>query len=175
MEDKLRTFLNERFPGKVLGEYSHRGQHSFYVEPSSIRDIAVALKDDPELEFTFLTDVCSVDHLGRPWEKDGRFEVIYILTSLKLNYRFMLRVRIKDDSVRIPTLSHDWNTANWLEREVWDMMGIVFEGHEDLTKIVTDDELEGHPLRKDFGIVYEIPQFSHNKHDVEVVPNNPNH
>lgn len=175
MENKLRTFLKDRFGDKILSEYSHRGQLSFYIEPSAVRDVAVALKDDPELKFDFLMDICSVDHLGRPAEKDGRFEVIYTMLSIKNNFRFMLRTRIKDDSVTIPTLCNDWHCANWLEREVWDMMGITFDGHPDLTKIITNDDVEGHPLRKDFGLIYEIPQFSHNVNEREVVPNNPNH
>ena len=114
MEEKLRTFLNERFTGKILSEYTNRGQLSFYVEPAALRDIAVALKDDTELKFDFLMDVCSVDHLGRPWEKEGRFEVVYVLLSLKNNYRFMLRVKLPDDTVTIPTLSRDWHTAGRL-------------------------------------------------------------
>jgi NADH-quinone oxidoreductase subunit C len=175
MEDKLRTFLTGRFGEKILSEYTHRGQLSFYVQSRALRDIAVALKDDAELKFEFLTDITAVDHQGRPWENEGRFELVYILTSLKNTFQFMLRTKLPEDAATAPTLSHDWSCANWLEREVWDLMGVRFEGHPDLTKIVTDDELEGHPLRKDFGITYEMPQFSHNSSDIEIVPDNPHH
>ncbi len=175
MEDKLRTFLKDRFGEKILSENIHRGQLSFYIQPQAVRDIAVALKDDAELKFEFLTDITVVDHQGRPWEKDGRFEMVYILMSLKHTFQFLLRAKLPEDAASIPTLSQDWGCANWLEREVWDLMGIKFEGHPELTKILTVDELDGHPLRKDFGITYEMPQFSHNTNDIEVVPDNPHH
>ena len=175
MTDALKKFITEKFPGMLLADSMHRDQLSLRVEARSVREIVLALRDDSELAYTFLVDISSVDHHGRRWEKDGRFEVIYTLLSLENNHRFMLRVLLPEDKLTLPSLSEEWNCANWLEREVWDMMGIVFEGHPNLTKIVTDDDLEGHPLRKDFGIQYEIPQFSHNSTDVEVVPDNPNH
>lgn len=175
MNDALKKFITEKFPGMLLRDSVYREQLSLYVEARALREIAKALKDDSELAYEFLIDICSVDRLGQPEEKDGRFEVIYTLMSLKLNHRFMLRVTLDAEKPSVPTLSGDWHCANWLEREVWDMMGIDFAGHPDLTKIVTEDDLEGHPLRKDFGIQYEIPQFSHNLNEVEVVPDNPNH
>ncbi len=175
MEDKIRTFLTGRFGDKILSEYSHRGQLSFYVQAQAVREVILALKADSELKFDFLTDITAVDHQGQSWEKEGRFEIIYILTSLKNTSRIILRTKLQEDAASIATLSGDWGCANWLEREVWDLMGIKFEGHPDLTKILTVEELEGHPLRKDFGITYEMPQFSHNSSDIEVVPDNPHH
>lgn len=175
MNDTLKTFITEKFPGMYLRESVHCDQLSIYVEARAVREIIVALKDDAELEYNFLVDICSLDHLGQRWEKDGRFEVVYTLMSLKHNHRFMLRVLLGAEKPSVPTLTKDWYCANWLEREVWDMMGIEFEGHPELTKIVTDEDLEGHPLRKDFGIQYEMPQFSHNVNEIEVVPDNPFH
>jgi NADH-quinone oxidoreductase subunit C len=91
------------------------------------------------------------------------FEVIYNLYSLSHRYRFFLKVRLPGDNPTIASLTHLWQGANWLEREVYDLMGIYFEGHPDLSKILTPDELEGHPLRKDYPLTYEMPQFSWNK------------
>ncbi len=175
MEDKLRTFLKDLFGEKILSEYTHRGQLSFYIQPQALREIAVALKNDSDLKFDFLTDITVVDHQGQAWEKDGRFEMVYIFLSLKNTFQFMLRAKLPENAATMPTLSKDWACANWLEREVWDLMGIKFEGHPELTKILTVDELVGHPLRKDFGITYEMPQFSHNSDEIEVVPDNPHH
>lgn len=175
MRKQITEFLEKKFPGKVIGEYIHRDQFSLYLPADALFDIAQALKEDPELKFDFLMDICSLDHLGKTWESEGRYEIVYTLLSLKHTYRFMLRVKIADHRAAPKTLCGIWQTANWLEREVWDMMGIEFKDHPNLTKIITDDDLEGHPLRKDFGLTYEHPQFSHNHDEVVITPENPNH
>ncbi|MCH7877689.1 MAG: NADH-quinone oxidoreductase subunit C [candidate division Zixibacteria bacterium] len=175
MEQSITDFLNNKFPGKVLGDYTYRGQFSLYVTADALYEIALALKEEAALSFDFLVDICSVDHLGKAWESEGRYEIVYTLLSLEHTYRFMLRVKIADHTVAPQSLCDIWHSANWLEREVWDMMGIEFKKHPNLTKIVTDDDLEGHPLRKDFGLVYEEPQFSHNHDEVLITPDNPNH
>ncbi len=175
MKQKITEFLEKKFPGKVKGEYSHRDQFSLYLSADALYDIARALKEEPALKFDFLMDICSVDHLGKAWESEGRYEIVYTLLSLKHTYCFMLRVKIADHRDAPKTLSGIWHSANWLEREVWDMMGIEFREHPNLTKIVTDDDLEGHPLRKDFGLIYEQPQFSYNHDEVVITPDNPNH
>lgn len=175
MKQSITDFLNKKFPGKLLSEYSHCDQFSVYVPADALCDIARALKEEPALKFDFLIDICSVDHLGRAWESEGRYEIVYTLLSLEHTYRFMLRVKIADHTAAPETLCGIWHSANWLEREIWDMMGIEFKNHPNLTKIVTDDELEGHPLRKDFGIVYEHSQFSHNHDEVVITPDNPFH
>jgi NADH:ubiquinone oxidoreductase subunit C len=108
-------------------------------------------------------DICSLDWLDNPEAADGRFEVIYNLFSLKNRYRFFLKVKLSNERPEIDSLTYLWHTADWLEREVYDLMGIIFIGHPDLQKIVTPDELEGFPLRKDFPLTYEVPQFSYNK------------
>jgi NADH-quinone oxidoreductase subunit C len=116
-----------------------------------------------ELDVRFLADITSVDWLGHEREKDGRFEVAYNLYSIKNTHRFFLKVHLPADNPEIASLTHLWEGANWLEREVWDLMGITFTGHPDLTKILTPDDLEGHPLRRDFPLTWEQPRFSWNK------------
>jgi NADH-quinone oxidoreductase subunit C len=162
MEDKVRSFLKSSFADAIVREDDFRGQQSFYIKPEALAPICEELIHNSELDVKYLSDITSLDWLGHQEEKNGRFEVIYNLYSLPRRYRFFLKVRLPGDNPRIASLTHLWQGANWLEREVYDMMGIEFEGHPDLTKILTPDELEGHPLRKDFPLTWEQPQFSWN-------------
>ncbi|UCD16558.1 MAG: NADH-quinone oxidoreductase subunit C [Candidatus Zixiibacteriota bacterium] len=163
MEDKVREFLENNFADAVIRTEIFRNQLSVYIRKEYLFDICQALLHDEALGFKFLSDICSLDWLGQSEEAEGRFEVIYNLFSLKYRYRFFIRVKLAGENPEIDSLTPLWNTADWLEREVYDLMGITFSGHPDLRKIVTPDDLEGHPLRKDFPLTYETPQFSHNK------------
>jgi NADH-quinone oxidoreductase subunit C len=163
MEDKLRGFFKKYFAEAIIKEDNFRDQQSLYIRKEYLFDICRALKSDEELSFYFLMDICSLDWLGQPDEAEGRFEIIYNLYSLKNRYRFFIKVKLSAEKPEVDSLCSLWNAADWLEREVYDMMGIIFIGHRDLRKIVTADELEGYPLRKDFPLTYEMPQFSHNK------------
>jgi len=163
MEDKLREFFKTDFPDAVIREDFFRNQLSFYIRKEYLFDICKSLQKHPDFAFNFLMDICSLDWLDHPEAADGRFEVIYNLFSLKNRYRFFLKVKLSNEKPEIDSLTYLWHTADWLEREVYDLMGIIFIGHPDLRKIVTPDELEGFPLRKDFPLTYEVPQFSYNK------------
>jgi NADH-quinone oxidoreductase subunit C len=165
LADQVRETLQSRFTESVLREDNFRDQQTFYVLPDAVFDICKALMEDSELDFRLLADITSVDWLDDEEVKNGRFEVVYNLYSLKHQYRLFLKVRLPEDNPEIQSLTPLWQGANWLEREVWDMMGIVFTGHPDLTKILTPDDLEGHPLRRDFPLTYEQPQFSWNKNE----------
>lgn len=165
MDDKVRLYFGENFKEAVIREEVFRGQLSLYIRKEFLVDICRDLKESDQFRFEMLSDICSLDWLGQPDEAEGRFEVIYNLYSLKQHYRLLLKVRLPGDNPEIDTLTGLWHTADWLEREVFDLMGIHFTGHPDLRKIVTPDELEGHPLRKDFPLTYEVPQFSWNKDD----------
>lgn len=163
MQEKIREFLKTEFPDAIIREDNFRGQQSLYIRKEFLFDICKALFDNKELEFIFLADICSLDWLNLPDESDGRFEVIYNIYSFKHKYRLLLKVKLSGDDPKIDSLTSIWQAANWLEREVFDLMGIIFVGHPDLRKIVTADDLEGYPLRKDFPLTYEVPQFSFNK------------
>jgi NADH-quinone oxidoreductase subunit C len=163
MEDKVREYLKTNFAEAIIREDNFRGQQSFYINKEYLLELCRGLKEG--LDFSFLMDVCSLDWMGDKEEAQGRFEVIYNLYSLKNHYRLLIKVRLAGDNPMIDTLCPLWQTANWLEREVYDLMGIIFVGHPDLIKIVTPDELEGYPLRKDFPLTYEIPRFSYNKNE----------
>ncbi len=162
-EKEIEAFLKERFGDDIIAEDYFRKQLSFIVRPSAVYAICQALLGDDHFEVRFLSDITSVDWLGHAEEEKGRFEVVYNLYSLKYKARFFLKARLPAANPEIQSLSPLWNSANWLEREIYDMMGIVFTGHPNLSKILTPDDLEGHPLRKDFPLTWEQPQFSWNK------------
>lgn len=163
MEDKIRQFFRSRFPDEIIREDSFRGEQSFYIQPSALIHVCQALLEESDLAVNFLSDITSLDWLGHEERKGGRFEVVYNLYSLKHGHRFFIKVILPADEPKIDSLTSLWNGADWMEREVWDMMGIDFVGHPELTKILTPDELDGHPLRKDFPLTYEVPQFTWNK------------
>lgn len=163
MDEKIRIFLREHVPDGLISEDNFRGEQSFRIKATALVPICQALLDDAELDHKYLSDITCVDWLGHDLEKQGRFEVIYNLYSLSHHHRFFLHVRLDAEQPVIPTLCDLWPSANWLEREVYDMFGVIFEGHPELTKILTPDDLEGHPLRKDFPLTWEQPQFSWNK------------
>jgi NADH-quinone oxidoreductase subunit C len=117
----------------------------FYAVPDNIVQLLLFLRDDARCQCKVLIDVGGVDFLQR----EKRFEVVYQLLSLKYNRRIRVKVAT-DEETPVPTASHVFSTAGWLEREVWDMYGIVFANHSDLRRILSDYGFEGHAQRKDF-------------------------
>ena len=124
------------------------------IDPSNLKAVMAKLKDDPKFRFTQLTDICGVDFP----ERTPRFEVVYHLLSVKMNYRLRICVKI-DDSILLPTISDLYSCAIWYEREVWDMFGIKFDGHRDLRRLLTEYGFVGHPLRKDFPLTGRVEMF----------------
>lgn len=165
MKKKVHDFLNDGFGDAIVGEDDFRDQQSFTIKPDALVEICQAFLEDDDLDVRYLSDIASVDWLGSDQESAGRFEIVYNLYSLSHCYRFFLKIRLDEQNLIVPTLCDLFPSANWLEREVYDMMGIEFEGHPDLTKILTPDELEGFPLRKDFPLTWEQPVFSFNRDD----------
>ena len=103
------------------------------------------LRDHPRLRFTFLAELTAVDFFPR----EPRFELVYILVSIEHRARLRLKVRLPGADARVRTVSGVWPAANWLEREVWDLFGIEFDGHPDPRRLLMPEDWEGHPLRKD--------------------------
>ncbi len=165
MEEKVREFLKSHFPDAVVSEDNFRDQQSFYIQPDQLMSIVQAIVENSDLDTRYLCDITSVDWLEQQEEKGGRFEVVYNFYSLSHKHRFFLKTMLPAEDPEIDSLTPLFNGANWMEREVWDLMGIKFTGHPNLTKILTPDELEGHPLRRDFPLTYEVPQFNWNKDD----------
>ena len=157
---EAEKFIEEKFGSQILEKSTFRDELTFIVGKDDIIDILSFLKEDEQFAYNFLTDLTATD-----WpDREQRHEVVYLLYSFKDNTRVRFKVRLKEGE-KVNTASVLWDSANWLEREVFDLFGVHFEGHPELTKILTADDLEGHPLQKDFSLTYETPHFSHNIDD----------
>jgi NADH-quinone oxidoreductase subunit C len=132
------------------------------VPSGQIIQVCQALRD--EFEFNFLCELTAVDY----WPEDQpRFNVIYGFYSHAQNVRLILRVPLDGDYPTLPTLEGLYRGANWHERELWDMFGIKFDGNSDLRRILMPHDWEGHPLRKDYPLGYEEPQFTFNYDEID--------
>jgi NADH-quinone oxidoreductase subunit C len=141
--DALRGSVAEAFPGaKVTLAY---GEVTLELPAADIIATLTALRDDPRFLFTSLVDICGADYP----ERAMRFDVVYHLLSMKKNARIRLKVQT-DAMIPVPTAVGVYPAANWFEREAFDMYGILFAGHPDLRRLLTDYGFSGHPLRKDF-------------------------
>jgi len=121
------------------------GELTVVVARDGVVDVLRHLRDEPRCQFTCLIDICGVDYPGRP----NRFDVVYHLLSLRLNHRIRVKTET-DETAPVPSAVSVFPAANWFEREAFDMYGILFSGHPDLRRILTDYGFQGHPLRKDF-------------------------
>ena len=142
---KLYALLLDRYGNKGLNGYVENNALIISVKKSLLYNIINSFKDDKELEFKQLIDICAVDYP----EKDKRFDIVYQLLSVSLNYRLRIKISVADGEL-VPSIVPCYSAANWFEREIWDLFGIVFSGHPDLRRILTDYGFAGHPLRKDF-------------------------
>ncbi len=145
--------LKERFPGAIVETHSYRGDDTAVVKKESIVEICTFLRDEESLLYNFMMDLTAVDYLGR----DPRFEVVYHLYSLKHNRRVRIKAQVPESDCTIDSVVPVWVGANWFEREVYDMYGIVFTGHPELRRILLYEEFEGHPLRKDYPLKQRQP------------------
>ena len=123
------------------------GEVTMIVPRERIVEACRFLKTTPGLEFNLLSDICGAD---RGPEEEPRFEVNYHLFSTTKYHRLRLKVLLNDEDTHVPTVTGVWRTANWHERETFDMMGVIFDGHPDLRRILLPDDWKGHALRKDF-------------------------
>ena len=133
----------------IIDSHSFRGDQTVTVQKNVLIDLFKFIRDDPALDFNFLMDLTAVDYLNR---KDNRFEVVYHFYSLKHNDRLRVKVPVSEEDCTIDSVSSLWKTANWYEREVWDLYGIKFNDHPDMRRILLYEEFKGHPLRKDYPI-----------------------
>jgi NADH-quinone oxidoreductase subunit C len=141
----LRRLL-DRCGAAVLHTHARLGDATASVRKEQLVDVMRTLRDDPELAFDMLTDLTCVDYLGQ----EPRFEMVYHLYSLARNQRLRVKARVSEQACEIDTLCPLWASANWMEREVWDLYGVRFSGHPDLRRILLYEEFQGHPLRKDY-------------------------
>jgi NADH-quinone oxidoreductase subunit C len=138
--------LKDKFGDTVLDTIEFRGETTVVVKKEDIVAVCAFLKE--ELGFNFLTDLCGVDYMGQ----DPRFMVVYHLYNIGTHTRLRIKAPVEESDTRIDTVSGVWTTADWMERETWDLMGITFNNHPDPRRILMPDDWEGHPLRKDYPV-----------------------
>ncbi len=154
-DDPILAGLAEPFPSVVFTSFNPLAgsrQDTATVPREDLIAFVEAVKD---AGFETFIDICSVDHLNR----DPRFDVVINLLSMKHTQRLLIKVGVPGDDPTVPSITQIYAGANFYEREVWDLMGIEFEGHPDLTRIVLPDEWVGHPLRKDYSVGSVPVQF----------------
>ncbi len=181
--EELAALVRQRFEGSITDCRVYVGQVNVDIPAGALREVCLALRDEPEFRFEQLIDVCGVDYLDygvADWEPSGvvtasgysravekgvaregkaeteRFAVVYQLLSLSHNARVRLKVVAEGDPPRVDSVVDIWNSANWFEREAFDLFGILFDGHPDLRRILTDYGFIGHPFRKDFPLIGEV-------------------
>jgi len=158
--EKIVQVLQNDF-GLTFEEF--RSEAHVFVQPEQIVDVIMSVRDTHGFEL--LSTMTVVDY----WpQEEPRFHVIYQLTSVTENLSIQLRVPVAATKPEVPTVTGVFASANWREREAWDMFGIRFEGHPDLRRILMPADWEGHPLRKDYPLGYEEPQFTFNFEEINL-------
>ena len=140
----LLASLGKTLSDKLQGKIEFRGETTFVILPADLREVAKVCRD--ELGLDYLIDITSIDNFG----EEPRFEIVYELYSMALATHLRLKLSISEDVNGVPTVSDIWPTANWHEREIYDMMGIRFSGHPDLRRILMWEGYPYFPLRKEF-------------------------
>ena len=173
--------VSERFPGAVRGSHAYRGDATVLISREPLLEVARTLKEDPAFQMSFLMDLTAVDFSAfgkkpspaffpssgvavrpsqeipdeNPWPGPpgpARFVVVYHFFSWPLKHRLRLEVPVEEADPEVDSLTALWASADWFEREVWDMFGIRFRGHPNLKRLLMYDEFVGHPLRKDYPV-----------------------
>ncbi len=163
MDKKLEPIV-KAVQDKFSATYEEfRDEVHLFLKPEQIIDALILLRD--EHNFELLSALTATDY----WPQESpRFHVIYQLTSLAKNLSVQIRVPLNGSSPKVPTATGVYGVANWRERELLDMFGIEVEGHPDPRRILMPDDTEGHPLRKDFPLGYEEPQFTFNFDEIDL-------
>jgi len=163
MDNKLEKIVRavQKDFGVTFEEF--REEAHLFVQPEQIVEVITSLRD--KHDFELLSAMTAVDY----WpQQEPRFHVIYQLTSITKNLSIQVRVPVPGINPAVPTVTGLFASANWREREAWDMFGIHFEGHPDLRRILMPADWEGHPLRKDYPLGYEEPQFTFNYDEIDL-------
>ena len=157
---ELLNSLSKLFGAKLQNKTEFRGETTYAILPGDLREVAKFCRD--ELSFDYLIDITSIDNFG----EEPRFEIVYELYSMTLAVHLRLKLRVSEEEGLVDTVSDIWPTANWHEREIYDMMGIKFNGHPDLRRILMWDGYPFFPLRKEFpleGLPSEMPDVAFTK------------
>lgn len=141
------SMIRSRFADSVQEIIEAVGEVTVVAKREGLVELMTFLRDEPSLRFNYLSDIGGLD-LGE--FASPRFAIAYQLYSLEHNHRLRVKVFVEEDDAVVPTMWGVWKTSNWLEREIYDMFGVTFEGHPDLRRILMPADYEGYPLRKDF-------------------------
>lgn len=152
-------------PDAVLDVREFRGEITVVVKREQIAEVARHMRDTPGLLYNFLSDISAVDYYPEA-SRPERFGVAYHLYSMLYNRRLRLKIYVPEDDTNAPTVTSVWPAANWLEREIHDMMGIYFDGHPDMRRLLMPEDWDGHPHRRDYPLGYETVQFSFNVEEI---------
>jgi NADH-quinone oxidoreductase subunit C len=154
-KEQLARVLRDTFSQHIVSVTEALDEITLVIRVDGLVEVMTALRDLPELHFEQLIDLCGVDYStygARPWERE-RFAAVLQLLSVSKNWRLRVRVFCPDDDFpKVDSVIDVWPSVNWYEREAFDLLGIVFEGHPDLRRILTDYGFIGHPFRKDFPV-----------------------
>jgi NADH/F420H2 dehydrogenase subunit C len=145
----ITASLQARFPDQILETHAFRGDETVVIRKEAIEPVLRFLRDDPALDFNFLMSLTAVDYVNYPVHHPIRLEVVYHLYSLRHGHRIRVKAPV-DHKGHVASVHHLWASADWSERETWEMFGIVFDGHPNLKRLLTHKDFKGHPLLKDY-------------------------
>lgn len=143
--EEVKDYIEAKVPDMVLSSSVDHGELTLSIAPKDVLSVIRLLRDDAQLKFTCIIDICGVDYP----ERDKRFDVVYHFLSVNGNMRIRVKLEVDEDTP-VPSIVGLFEGAHWFEREAYDMYGILFDGHPDLRRLLTDYGFQGYPLRKDF-------------------------
>lgn len=168
--------LQSKFPDAVLHVHEYAGETTIIVEPANIVEVMLYLRSTPGLIYNFLHDISAVDYYpndyGVEWDGDEnpfrpeRYGVSYHIYSMLYNRRLRVKAFVMEEEPIVPTVTNVWPAANWLEREIADLMGVTFEGHPDQRRLLLPEDWNGHPHRRDYPLGKETVAFSFNVDEI---------
>lgn len=159
------TALKQALPDAVEDVHEYAGDTTIVVKPEHLQAVSQYLRDTSGLVYNYLSDVSAVDYYP-DYNRPGRFGVSYHILSMLYKRRLRLKVYLPEEGPSVATVTTVWPGANWLEREIGDMMGINFEGHPDKRRLLMPDDWQGHPHRRDYPLGYETVMFSFNADEI---------
>lgn len=157
--------VKSALPNAVQDVVLFRNETTLVIDPQQIVQVMQYLQDTPGLIYNYLSDISAVDYYPE-YTHPGRFGVAYHLYSMLYNRRLRVKAYLEEEDPRLPSIVEMWPAANWLEREIMDMMGIKFEGHPDPRRLLMPEDWNGHPHRRDYPLGYETIQFSFNADEI---------
>jgi NADH-quinone oxidoreductase subunit C len=157
--------VKKAYPQAVEDVVQYAGETTLVLNPDYLPAVARYVRDTAGLVYNFLSDVSAVDYYP-DYNRPGRFGVSYHVLSMLYKRRLRLKVYLPEDEPTVETVTTVWPGANWLEREIMDMMGVDFKGHPDKRRVLMPDDWNGHPHRRDYPLGYETPMFSFNVEEI---------